>query len=243
MLYIRTSMAVVPILLFNSQQRPFKILGTGFFMGTIPFLITAKHVFPELNQGERFGILIDDGHGRLVGYYYIDDMIKSEKFDIVLCPINNLPEIVQSLPISEDKIFSRNADIATIEYSPTKFTDDGSGKIEITCDSYYNKGNITRFFQGPNESGIMTDFMETSYPCLRYSSGAPIFNANNCLVYGMVIGNLESELPPALVISERYGSDFREERKYFLPRGRGIRARHILEFVDVNGIEVIRGSG
>ena len=57
MTILHTNNAIVPIVRLGHNNKFIELLGTGFFTGSKPVVVTAKHVFLDnpLKKGEKYG--------------------------------------------------------------------------------------------------------------------------------------------------------------------------------------------
>ena len=213
---------VVPIMERGADPRPY-YLGTGFFVGQDPVLVTCLHVVEGV-KGQLAITTVPD----LPNIYPADVITTKPEVDLALLkvPSYHPPSVVQ---LSEDEEHHGNQLVVCHEYSGT-----WREETNTLVNGASRVGNITTSLKNYDlkHAGKVTA-LELSFPGLKGASGAPVMtNDENYEVLGSVVGNIGHELLPVqidTVLDE--ANDILEEIKYMLPQGLAIHVRHLKEFL------------
>ena len=231
--------SVIPIVLLDSKGSVKMILGTGFFVGMRPVVVTAKHVFADnpLGENESYSLVIlePDGDIKLAK---INDFLMCEAYDVAVIPAGTITSSV-SLSLSRVPV-PTNEDILTYEFSSTS--------IEQKLDRRYihfmpftHKGNAMRHYVSNFPESHPTPVLDTSFPALQGASGAPIIRSKDFVVVGMLVANHERHLIPAQTVHIKVDESETEETKYFLPTGKALEGAIIIDYlksIDADYIDV-----
>jgi hypothetical protein len=220
--------AIVPILRLSSSGSVLELLGTGFFAAKHPYVVTAKHVFEDypLKDNESFAMAYQDENGD-VKFRVIKNYQTSPHFDIAVFAAGSIPNAIR-LFISKDSI-PENQDVLTCAFSTTRIEVINDKRV-VKFQPYTHKGNVLSHYVSDFPEKIPTPVMDVSFPALQGASGAPIIRESDFAVVGMIVANHEMHLMPAQIV--KIESDkIVEETKYFLPLGKAIEGKLILEFL------------
>ena len=224
--------AIIPILRLGPENEFIELLGTGFFAGSRPVVVTAKHVFLDnpLGEGENYGFANERSiEEQTLGI--ISQYLQCPNYDIAVFNATSCPGAV---PLSfAKKNFPTNLDILTYEFSSTYKETEGDGITIVHFTPYTHKGNILRHYISNYPEHIPTPVFDTSFPALQGASGAPVLCATDFSVVGMLLANHERHLIPAQTV-ELKGKDgtLEEKTSYFLPTGKALEASVIIEYLD-----------
>ena len=212
------------------------LAGTGFFVGPVPTLVTAAHVFrTDLTEGHGYAVAYVGKDGARMARIIPSEIVRSKQFDIAAVRRASLPGIepLKLTPL----IVPLNADVMTYEYSTTRIVRDSAGKRHVYFHPLTHKGNLMRASEHDDDWLPEIPKWETSFPALQGASGAPVIAHEGSGVVGMLVSNLERHLLPAQVVRIEAPDGVTEETKYFLPTGIAIRAIAIGIFLQELGID------
>lgn len=228
--------AIIPILRLGADGHVKGVAGTGFFVGTRPVVVTAKHVFlgDPLAEGEQFGMAVFRPDGT-VGIGEIKEYLVCEKWDIAVFAAGGHPRATP-LALSRTK-HPINYDVLAFEYSSTTIETDGAGNRIVNFQPYTHKGNILRHYVSTFPAVIPTPSFDLSFPALQGASGAPVLRNSDWAVVGMLVANVERHLMPAQVVRIDLDGTGHEEVAYFLPTGQAIEASLIADYLDEIGAD------
>jgi V8-like Glu-specific endopeptidase len=226
--------AIIPILRLDANGLVKGVAGTGFFVGTRPLVVTAKHVFlgDPLAEGEQFGMAVFRPDGT-TGIGTIKNYLVCDKWDIAVFAAGGHPRAIPlSLSRGEHPV---NHDVLAFEYSSTTIETDEAGQRTVKFQPFTHKGNILRHYVSTFPVKIPTRSFDVSFPALQGASGAPVLRTSDWGVVGMLVANVERHLMPAQVVRIDLDGTGHEEVAYFLPTGQAIEARLIAEYLDEVG--------
>ncbi len=235
-MHLNVSRAVVPVVkLADENEWVTELLGTGFFVGTIPILVTAAHVVRNnpLGSGEAYGCAFLQSDGKVkIGRF--EDPELSGSYDIAAFSAKGLASAVP-LTISKTEVDS-NVDVLTFEFSQTRIavTDD---RLKVSFDPFTHKGNVLRHYNSNFPETTPTRCLDTSFPALQGASGAPVLRASDFAVVGMLVANHERHLLPAQILRIEGSDGPAEEVKYFLPTGKALAPSAIVGFLNEVGAD------
>ncbi len=223
--------AVVPILRLGVDGRTTGLAGTGFFVGTRPAVVTAKHVFLDhpLAKGEQYAMAVFRPDGT-TDLGIIHDYLVSEKWDIAVFAAGGHPWATPLKLVRGQ--YPTNQDVLAFEYSFTTIETNEAGERIVNFQPFTHKGNILRHYLSTFRRQTPTASFDTSFPALQGASGAPVLRTSDWAVVGMLVANIERHLMPAQVVRAEIGGGEYEEVRYFLPTGQAIQASVIIEFLE-----------
>jgi hypothetical protein len=231
--------AIIPIVKLHHKDlretaEPKELLGTGFFTGNPPFVVTAKHIFAmsPLGDGEAFAVTGLGTPGRLPACLIPEPEIHmSTRHDIAAFKWPNPDHFdVVSLALATEKV-ATDQDVLMVEFSESYFAKGPTTERAIFLRPLTHKGNVMLHYTGTVGRTAGTPAFVTSFPALQGASGAPVLRHSDLAIVGMMVGNKDSILHPAQVVEILDGEDYLEETKYLLPHGLGIAAATIIEFL------------
>ena len=213
----------MPIVGLNEDKSCGPFLGSGVFVGEVPFLVTCDHVLNDLDK--EYGVAIES-EKRLATATVLT---RDAGIDLAILNIDdyNPPH---SLPFEEDENIILNNIVMCFEYGTTV-----TAGNNIDFSPANRLGNVTRFRNLTDLYGKAGDYMlELSFPALKGASGAPIMSWTPPFkLWGIVKANLSTELMPAQVetIHDEKGN-IEEETKYYLPQALAIHVKHVRELIN-----------
>ena len=221
--------SIVPIVRLSSSGSVLELAGTGFFVGKRPYVVTAKHIFEDypLKDNESFAMAFEDVNGD-IKLGKILDYRTSSTFDIAVFAAGSIPNATP-LSISKKSI-PENQDVLTYEFSTTRIEVINGTRV-VKFQPYTHKGNVLRHYISDFPEKTPTPVMDVSFPALQGASGAPIIRASDFSVVGMIVANHERHLMPAQIVKIETDKTFIEETKYFLPVGKALEGKVILDFL------------
>jgi hypothetical protein len=201
-----------------------KFLGTCFFVGKPPILITAYHVISEWNQSIAiYSPINPERHVFKANIIY-----SSKDADLSLLEVPDY-FLESGLLLEKEEEIVNNQLIACYEFSQTLFI---NKTRELNVIPTTRIGNITKFTNLTDRYGKAgEDALEISFPALLGSSGAPIMNNENKRVLGIMKSNVDYHLLPAQTIIFKDGNKSYEETNYMLPQGIAINVKHLYEII------------
>lgn len=221
---------VVPILDRESGDVGPQPLGTGFFVGEDPVLVTCYHVI-EHYSGQLAIALRED----LSKVYFAEVLAAYPELDLAILkvPGYNPPQV---LPLAPDDDHHGNVLVSCHEHSQTRKV----GK-KMIFSAASRVGNITRSLMkfdlqllGHDYGGKITA-LEVSFPTLRGASGAPVFtNDGRWQVLGILTGNVGHEYMPhhiESVYDPDTGVEVEDFKSLFVPQGIAIHVKHLRPLV------------
>lgn len=221
---------IFPIVSLRKEpKRGYLFLGTGFFISNDGTFLTAKHVFENPNIDDRStynAVMLHDGPT----VHKISGVEFSQHFDIALGHVEEVVQDIQPLKLATENA-PMNYDILTAEFSGTmsKQLENGSSALHFT--PYFRKGYVICYYESDFPEHVLTQSLDISFPALMGASGAPVIVERTGSVIGMIVANVERHLLPAQVIRVQHDQT-PEEVRYFLPIGKAIGWKHLVEFVD-----------
>lgn len=230
MTMLDTNKVVVPILDRESGDVGPWPLGTGFFVGRDPILVTCYHVIKQYS-GQLVIALRDD----LSKVYFAHVVKEYPKVDLALLKVPGYdpPQVLQLAPHDEHH---GNLLVVCHEHSQTRKQ---GNKTIFSASS--RVGNITRSLNkfdlrnlGHNYGGEITA-LEVSFPTLRGASGAPVMaNDGSWQVLGILTGNWGHEYMPHHIESTfdpDTGVELDSYKSMFVPQGVAIHVKHLRPLV------------
>jgi hypothetical protein len=228
--------AIIPVLRLGADGHIKAVAGTGFFVGSRPLVVTAKHVFlsDPLAEGEQYAMAIFRPGGT-DGVGVIENYLVCDKWDIAVFAAGGHP---MATPLTLARgMHPLNQDVLAFEYSSTTIEVDETGHITVNFQPFTHKGNILRHYMSMFPAKIPTPSFDTSFPALQGASGAPVLRTSDWAVVGMLVANVERHLMPAQVVRVEFDGTGHEEVNYFLPTGQAIEASLIVEYLDELGAD------
>lgn len=225
----------VPIIKWDlEKQKVAALLGTGFFTGTPPVVVTAKHVFRSIpwHHGEvpaaiRLGQ--PEFTLRLIG---VNDIRYSGRYDVAAFFWPD-PLDVNPLPFARNRI-SPTQDVVMIEFGQSDVTPDSTSFRAVT-----HKGNVMVYYARTWPQNDGTPVFDTSFPAIQGASGAPVMAvAAGFPVVGMAIGNIQRHLLPVQVVRVSSEDEHIDETHYYLPSGQALEGKIIVEFLESIGVRL-----
>lgn len=196
-----------------------RCLGSGFLVHGYDFhFLTAKHVVAEaLGENEMHVLVLPsptDAGGPIS--LPVASVTPFEHTDAAYGTIGNVEgnNILYGFQLNQTVDGSKAYE--NYEHSGTACRNDGSISFNVRL----RKGYIIA--QSKYEFGAIegSDILEMSYPCLLGASGSPVFEHTNLGVVGMMVQNVDHDLAPSQVISNRDDDgNMIEEIKYTIPEG------------------------
>lgn len=223
--------AIVPIVAQDREGCVTKLLGTGFFVGTRPAVVTAKHVLESpLADGEKVSIVTkgDDGNPSL---WTVGKWLPSARFDVAAFNAGTVKDAC-SLKFSRETL-PCNRDVLAFEYSSTRIEQLPEGGTRVTFEPFTHKGNILRHYESRYPEEIPTPALDVSFPALQGASGAPVLRASDFAVVGMLVANHERHLVPAQIV--RDDPERESQISYFLPTGKALEGTVVFDFLKEAG--------
>ena len=240
MQYIDTDKSIFPIIKIDQTFSFAELLGTGFIVGPKPIMVTAKHIFKnnQLKQTEKYAI-ISKGKNKNILIHRIDKIGASTKYDVAYFEVDYLVKEVDLVKLDLCPDFdSSNHGIVTTEYSESLLMPKRNAGLKINIIRNTRKGNAVRFYTSEFPEKNPVYCFDTSYPALQGASGAPVILEKNLSVVGMLVTNIERHLIPAQTIKIKEGKKYTEETKYFLPIGKAIHSRVIIDVLQKARYEI-----
>lgn len=209
----------------KGEQGPF--LGTGFFTGKPPILVTCWHVLSNWKE-QCYGISARDHPGKI---FPADVIATDESKDLALLKVSEYSPS-KTLELAEDKEITLNQIACCFEYGTTTT----SGE-DIDFSPANRVGNVVRLRNLTDrykEAG--ENMLEMSFPALRGASGAPVMHSSTPYrVWGVVTANTAYEIHPAQV--ERIADDdgkVKEETRFYLPQALAIHVSKVRALISQN---------
>src|SRR5262249_39944508 len=172
--------SVVPILALDDSDHLKHFLGTGVFVGTRPFLVTAEHVVRDWSG--QFAVAILPDIDRVAKATLIK---KDKQVDLAVLEVPGYPA-EKALQLASDDEIKLNYQIATFEYSTTRIIGE-----DIYLSPATRIGNVTRVFNLTDLYGKAGESaLELSFPALGGASGAPVISNQNFRLWGIIIANV-----------------------------------------------------
>jgi hypothetical protein len=173
--------------------------GTGFFMGSSGFFVTAKHVLEEAfedakRSGGRVGIFPNqmvDGDIRSLTVPIDAHEFAPPPFDVA---VGKTEYFVNSFLKPSKRVVEVWQDVATTGYAAELAGKEGP---KYEAQQRAQKGYIQRVIpKGRIKIGNYPACFETSFPITQGSSGAPLFvsTSEGMDVIGVCVGSLRSEI-------------------------------------------------
>jgi len=206
-------------------------LGTAFFIDNDGTFLTAKHIFPgkDSTKEHTYNAITFDLQNSQPVPCPISDLEFSHQFDIASGRVQEASDI-QPLDLAT-KDYPVNWNVITAEFSRTHPEQMEDGKVALTFEPCFRKGNVMRYYKSTYPESIPTQCLELSFPALKGASGAPVVVERGGSVIGMIVQNIEQELLPAQIETVTEHGEDTEQIKYFLPSGKAISWVHLSEFV------------
>lgn len=216
---IEPTIAVVPLLGLDANGVQEDFLGTAFFVGEDCLLLTAKHLTNAWDGSLGITVLPDADD-----VYPAEIVREHPRLDMVALRVEAYrPE--EWFTLGDQEVF-QNLEVVCPEYSDSRRI---GNDIQISVST--RRGNVTRQFRShPLSSEVGENALELSFPSIRGSSGAPVLNQKNLLVWGMVIGNTSRDLPPAH-LEPFIGEMLSDDARFHMPQAIAIHSEHIRDFL------------
>jgi hypothetical protein len=222
------TLSILPIFGLDDQGYPAEFLGTGFFTGRDPHLITCKHVL-DLWPG-KWGVLVPSQNNSC---FQTDLIRKDVPSDLAILIVHGYsPD--RGFPLFVGSDFPENFPVISLDYAD-------SGKVGETiqvCMNIRHGGIIRRYrsFDRFGEAG--SNALELSFPALRGQSGAPILMPNIFWVLGVIRDNVDhvlgqSHLEPTFSES----GEKIDQGTYELPAAMAVHSIHLQNLLEEEGIE------
>lgn len=222
------TLSIVPVFGIDDEGIPQEFLGTGFFTGRQPCLVTCKHVL-DLWEG-NWAIIVTSMNNAM----HTAELVTSDSdADIAVLRVDGYtPDNV--LPLLTGSDYPDNMPVISLDYAD-------SGKMgenfEISINTRH--GGIIKKYQDFDRFGASgQSALELSYPALRGSSGSPILAPNVFVVLGVVRENVAHHLT-ASRLEPIYRSDGEHiaEANYEVPGALAIHSIHVQRILKSVGIE------
>ena len=222
----RPMAVIAPVVLNNVgiRDRAHELLGTCFQVGSDLFM-SANHVFGITPpSGMEISVVLHDNDP--ITTYRTELLYSHPRLDIAVARVKGWP-VDEPFVISQATSLAMNADVLTVEYSPTKTQvplPDGRESMPIAAN--WHKGNIVREYR----ADFGARYIDLSYPALKGASGAPVIQEATGHVLGMVIGNVEQQFLPAQIERTEHADGGADViARYFLPSAQAFRECHLAE--------------
>jgi hypothetical protein len=221
--------AIVPIVRRDADGHIIELLGTGFYVGQRPAVVTARHVFADnpLLEGQKYSMVFISPDGT-IKLGDINDFLPSQEFDIAVFAAGSVPGAIR-LPLTRTEV-ATNQDVLTYEFSSTRIERQGQQRV-VEFLPFTHKGNVMRHYISSFPESRPTPVFDTSFPALQGASGAPVIRAHDFVVIGMLVANHERHLMPAQIVRIVSDEKEMEETKYFLPTGRALEGAVIVDYL------------
>ncbi len=196
-----------------------RCLGTGFMVSGYDFhFLTAQHVVANaLGENEvRVLVLPHPINNDSLLSFPIASVTALEHTDAAFGVLEATEGNTSLYGFQIAQNIDSSKDCATYEHSGTRCRPDGSIYFNVRL----RKGYIIA--QSKYEFGVIegSDILEMSYPCLLGASGSPVFEHTNLGVVGLMVQNVDHDLAPSQVITNRDDDgELVEEIKYTIPEG------------------------
>lgn len=228
---------VVPLASVSEDGLVHRYLGTAFFVAP-GMVMTARHVL-DVALPDGLAIAAGLAESPRISPHHVTVAYLDQEHDIAIGGVDNWP-LDDHLSITGDDEYTINRMVMTMEYSASERTDaSGDGDDVVRSVASVHIGHVVRsYVRGFGQMNPAHGF-DVSYPAFAGASGAPVMDYEELFVVGMILGNVERHLIPAFM--ERIeGPDNAvvEDRRYFLPQGYAIAARHLRD-----ALAALRASG
>ena len=221
------SLCVVPIVGMHDDGGCGPFLGTAFFSGEQPKLVTCDHNLREWDG--QYGLSTYEDGPRL---YFARPLLRKPDVDLACLAVEEY-QPNYSLPLGNDEDIIVNQMLNCFEYGETDVAGD---RIDFSPSN--RVGNVTRVRDLTDQFGSAGDRMlELSFPALRGASGAPVMlNHPPFNLWGVVKANVARELLPAQIerIYDEQGQ-IEEETRFLLPQGLAIHVTHVRDLLQAVG--------
>lgn len=223
-------------ILDTDNYLPIELVGSGFFVGDRPTLITCKHTFDRypLNDNECYGYFLhgpDIQSGSKSNVFYwrkVTDYHLSDKYDIASLKVdipNSVETKITPLPFLKPPITQTDF-VVCYEYS------------DVLREKCFEHGQSMHFNPRCHIGNIMQihdiEYI-TSFPALQGASGAPLIEKDSFGLVGMMVGSHDQEPIPAQIIKIIHDDNESDETKYYLPNGVALKSEFIIEYLNEIG--------
>ena len=216
------ALSIVPLVGIHDDGGCGPFLGTGFFVGEPPVLVTCEHVLSSWNGQYGFS-----AHEDQPGLYSATPIRRDPNVDIAILEATDYSP-PKTLLLEEESPTLNNL-VNCFEYGTTLVA--GSN---ISFSPANRLGNITRILDLTDQFGPAGSHMlELSFPALKGASGAPILTWRPPFkVCGILKANVARELLPAH-IEEVYdeSGNIEASTQFLLPQALAIHVMHLRELL------------
>ncbi len=200
----------------GEQLSECQFIGTGFFVGSDLRILTAKHVFSNLSEGEEF-FAVDMTKAPLT-FHLITRRDTSSPLDIASGFCESFENAV-GLELLDSPLHANDV-VLSAEFSRSRPVL-SRGQNLLKLQTAHHKGYIVSSFF---DEDLNTDLIEVSFPAIKGASGSPIIRESDFKVIGLVFQNRGRDFLPVQI--DNYLSEdgqTMEEVKFYMPNAVAIR--------------------